>query len=659
MSVTKTMPALVIDLLISDGKIDENRTIGFYVPEFRGSAWENIKVRDVVDMTPGIDVEENDESRANPDSTVSRVFRAEFGMPYKGKQEILLDVLKDAKKKDEPGTKFEYGSPTTQMLVYLAEAATGKRWAQFVDKRIWSKLGAEGPLLMNTTPDGVALAHGPATSRLRVLARYGMLFTPSWNKVASGRVGTPQIIKRIRQSVRSKKFYRDEFDGPVFISRLNDDSMISNSRQWDAVWPDGDFWKAGIMSQGLYVSPDKDLVIAFYIGSATKPFTSTVALKMADRGELDLNAPVRKYLPDFQVNDIEASEKAKLIDLFQHKTGWRGDYFDDLSSGEDGLQRAVQALRFLPQRTPFGEVWAYNNVNSIIAGRIIQVVSRAKSYEQLVKEELLLPLGMAHTSFFMAELMADGFAVGHGPVFDGKSDPKVSFAPFPRGLNPMGGLLSNVSDMMKWVPFQLDGKDKDGKQLLSPKLLEMSHSPLVRGELDEYTGIAWFVEDIGGSRVVFHASRVVGFTAKVLFVPEMKYGIVVLTNGDRGIEVYDAVVALALEKYLGIEKKPLTAVAASRDSLEPFSGTWIGDVEDYKFYFEGEQLKAQRLFKPVAVGAPKPSENPPPITIGSAGKDMCIMTDGPYKGTVGELSRDTAGKVKLLRMQHRIFRRGE
>lgn len=110
---------------------------------------------------------------------------------------------------------------------------------------------------MNTSPDGVALAHGLVSSRLCDLARYGMLFTPSWDKVASARVVTPEIIKRIRQGVRTKKFYRDGFDGPVFISCLNDDTMISNSRQWDAVWPDGDFWKAGIMDQALYVSPDR------------------------------------------------------------------------------------------------------------------------------------------------------------------------------------------------------------------------------------------------------------------------------------------------------------------------------------------------------------------------------------------------------------------
>lgn len=264
MSVAKTLPGLVIDLLINDGKIDENNTIGSYVPEFRGSAWENIRVRDVMDMTPGLNSEENKETKADPNSIAVRVYRAEFGMPYNGKNEILLDVLRDAKKQNEPGDKFEYSSPTTEVLVYLAEAVTGERWSQLVDKRIWSKLGVEGPLLVNTTPDGVAIAHGIVSSRLRDLARFGMLYTPSWNKVASERVVTPEIIERIRKSVRSKEFFRNGFDGPIFIDQMHDDTMISNSRQWDAIWPNGDMWKSGLMGQALYVSPERDLVIAYF-----------------------------------------------------------------------------------------------------------------------------------------------------------------------------------------------------------------------------------------------------------------------------------------------------------------------------------------------------------------------------------------------------------
>lgn len=264
MSVSKPIAGLVMDLLISDGKIDPVQTVGYYVPEFRGSAWEDVKVLDVLDMTAGIDVEENHRTRSDPDSNAIRSYLAELGLPYRGRHETLLEVLQQAKRQNAAGVKFEYASPATQVLVLLAEAVSGERWAEFVDRRIWSKVGMEGPLLVHTSPEGIALAHGFVAGRLRDLARFGMLYTPSWNKVAGEQVVTEEIIRCIQTGVRSREFYRKGFDGPVFIDRLNDDSMISNSRHWDAVWEDGDFWKCGIQSQGLYVSPARDLVIAFF-----------------------------------------------------------------------------------------------------------------------------------------------------------------------------------------------------------------------------------------------------------------------------------------------------------------------------------------------------------------------------------------------------------
>ena len=64
--------------------------------------------------------------------------------------------------------------------------------------------------------------------------------------------------------LRTKEFFLGGYNGPAFVKIFADDTMISNSRQWDMVWPDGDFWKGGLMSQGLYVSPGKDLVIVYF-----------------------------------------------------------------------------------------------------------------------------------------------------------------------------------------------------------------------------------------------------------------------------------------------------------------------------------------------------------------------------------------------------------
>ncbi|WP_282170930.1 serine hydrolase domain-containing protein [Ruegeria atlantica] len=268
MSSAKPVASLVIDLLIDEGKIDQEKTIGKHMPEFRDTGWADIKVIDVLDMAPGLNSEENDQTRADPDSIATRLFLAEFGIAYNGQHEAVVDVLKDSVPVGVPGTKLEYGSPTTEMLVLLAEAVTEEPFSQLVDKHIWSKVGADGPLMLHLSPGGVAATHGVVSSRLRDLARFGMLYTPSWDKTASEQVVTPGIIERIRTGVRGREFYRNGFDGPVFVSRLNDDTVISNSRQWDGVWEDGDIWKSGLQSQAIYVSPDRDLVIAGFSTNA-------------------------------------------------------------------------------------------------------------------------------------------------------------------------------------------------------------------------------------------------------------------------------------------------------------------------------------------------------------------------------------------------------
>ncbi|NME67175.1 serine hydrolase domain-containing protein [Flammeovirga aprica] len=284
MSAAKIIPGLAVDLLISDGKIDQEKTIGHYVHDFKHTGYGNVKVKDVMDMTTGLNSEGNDETRSDPNSITTRMFLAEFGLPYNGKNEKVRDVLKEAKQTHPAGEKLEYGSPHTQMLVLLVEAVSGKPFAEFVDQRIYSKMGAESTLNIHLSPNGVAIGHGIVSSRLRDMARVGMLYTPSWNKTATEQVVSPEIISRIQNGTRSKEFYRNGFDGSVFVDRIGDDDVISNARQWDGVWEDGDFWKSGIQSQGIYVSPKKDLVIVFFSTNVPDDSIHRYARQIANSG---------------------------------------------------------------------------------------------------------------------------------------------------------------------------------------------------------------------------------------------------------------------------------------------------------------------------------------------------------------------------------------
>ncbi|MGX9349723.1 serine hydrolase domain-containing protein [Shimia sp. W99] len=272
-SCAKPTAGLMVEHLIDAGLIDESKGIGTYVAALRDTDWGTVSVRDVMDMTPGMDCEENDETRADPGSNAIRAFMAEFNHPRNGRVETLLEVLQASRRVATPGEKFEYGSPCTQVLVYLAEAVSGLPWAELFRRNVWSHMRADGPFQAHLTPDGVALAHGVVSSRLRDMARFGMLYTPSWSRVATQQVVDDAVLARIRSGVRDRAFFMNGYDGPVFVDRLGDDTILGNARQWDCIWPDGDLYKGGFMDQGLYVSPDRDLVIAYFSTTAEMQLT--------------------------------------------------------------------------------------------------------------------------------------------------------------------------------------------------------------------------------------------------------------------------------------------------------------------------------------------------------------------------------------------------
>jgi CubicO group peptidase (beta-lactamase class C family) len=265
MSCAKPTASLVVDLLISEGKIDENKPITKYLTDWKGTDWDGVTTRDVLDMASGMDLDDTADSRMDPNSIANRLYRAEFNFPSPntGKVERMADILKSTKAKSKPGLAFEYSSPLTQVLVLLAEAVEGERWQQIFDRRVWSRVGAEGALQLHLSPDGIAAAHGLVSSNLRDFARFGMLYTPSWEKIATEQVVSDEILKHIQQNVRPNEVFMNGA-GPRMAEYLGSDDVIGQSRQWDMVWPDGDLWKGGLMTQGLYVSPSRDLVIVYF-----------------------------------------------------------------------------------------------------------------------------------------------------------------------------------------------------------------------------------------------------------------------------------------------------------------------------------------------------------------------------------------------------------
>jgi len=263
MSTTKTAASLMVRLLEDEGLIDVSRSVPSYLPWLEGTDWETVKVSDALDMKSGLNILEDRATRVDPGSIANRMILSNGGLPFNGKVETLEEVISSAKRLIPPGQAYEYSSINTLILGYIAEAVTGRRWNDLFHERVWSKMGVEGDMIMGVNPAGLAMVHGEANTRLRDMARFGMLYSPSWNKVARERIVPESHIRQLSAGGDPVSFKNGGADikyGEMF----GDDTVTSNHYQWDVIFADGDFHKNGQQGQGIYVSPSKDVVVGYF-----------------------------------------------------------------------------------------------------------------------------------------------------------------------------------------------------------------------------------------------------------------------------------------------------------------------------------------------------------------------------------------------------------
>jgi CubicO group peptidase (beta-lactamase class C family) len=146
------------------------------------------------------------------------------------------------------------------VLSWLLERVTGLSFAEVLGREIWSRGGFEAPAQLCTSAAGAPASHGGISTTLRDLARFGMLFTPSGSLIADGAVIDDEHLRRIQTAPALR---RPPNDLPDEVTAAYGGRLPPASRQWNFVMEDGDLFKSGFGGQGLYVSPTRDLVIAF------------------------------------------------------------------------------------------------------------------------------------------------------------------------------------------------------------------------------------------------------------------------------------------------------------------------------------------------------------------------------------------------------------
>ena len=401
-----------------------------------------------------------------------------------------------------------------------------------------------------------------------------------------------------------------------------------------------------------------DEATLFQFGSTGKTLTATALMVLAEKGLVDLDAPVRSYLPELALKDEDVAAKVTVLQLLNHTAGWMGDVFEDTGDGDDALEKYVAHMATLPQVTPLGASVSYNNASLSLAGHVIARV-HGTTYEQAVKELVLEPLGLTHTFAFAKDIMTMRFASGHNRQEDGSITVTRPWA-IPRSATPAGGFTATIGDQLQWARFHLG---QYGDEVLSAEARTRMQQPTAAmpgSALGDAVGVSWLLQEVDGEIVVGHGGTTHGQHSDFAMVPARDFGFVCMTNcGPTGAELHHKLRTWALETYLGLTSKEPELAEVTPEQLSEYEGTYVTSAIKARVVVDGALLVVKTRITDESMITEDQTAEQPDILIGltTDGPDRHMVAEGEAKGLKGYFSRGDDGLVNGLHFGGRYMER--
>lgn len=371
----------------------------------------------------------------------------------------------------------------------------------------------------------------------------------------------------------------------------------------------------------------------FQIGSISKVFTATLVMLLVDAGQLDLDTPVIRYVPDLPLADVAAREAITLRHLLSHGAGFEGDRFIDYGRGDDALAKAIAGFDTLRQWTAPGDLFSYNNAGFYLVGRVIENVT-GKPFETAITERLFAPLGLQTAVFFAEDAIGLDHAVGHRIRRREAGHTIAEGYTLPRHVNAAGGIVTSTRELIQFARLHIGDGELDGRRLLSAQSARAMRVPRIDAGANRGAyGIGWSIRDTGGFRIVSHGGATRGFRAQLTVVPERSFAIAILTNGEPGSRAIQEIESWALQEYLGYSAPVPEIVKLGKKQLDAFAGTYLR--HDGRFTIE----RASRQLQVIYVGIDEESgeeEEAETFLLDPVGPREFRFTEGRNHGAIAD-----------------------
>ncbi|MGV3656998.1 MAG: serine hydrolase [Chitinophagaceae bacterium] len=259
----------------------------------------------------------------------------------------------------------------------------------------------------------------------------------------------------------------------------------------------------------------------FQIGSITKQFTAALILKLQEEGKLSVNDKLSKYFPQFPNGD-----KITIHHLLTHTSGIFNYTNDAKFMQTGGIKPVDQKTMFsLFETKPLefepGTKYSYSNSGYVLLGYIIEKVS-GKSWETMVRQNILKPLQMNNTGFDYAGFKSDAKTTGYFSVSEVGSIPAPTIdSTFSYAA---GSIYTTTADMLKWQRAIAKGK------LLKKESWKKAMTP----EKDGY-GYGLVMDSLYGNRRIHHGGSIYGYMSYAVMFPEQDYTLIVFSNASNNV----------------------------------------------------------------------------------------------------------------------------